>query len=38
MMLFEKAVRWGYSCGVKCLSGSLHAADVHLFRKMANKN
>jgi len=32
----KKAVLWGYTCELKCLSGLLHEADARLFRKMAN--
>ena len=34
--LLKKAVRWGYSCELKCLSDLSHEADARLFRKMAN--
>jgi len=36
MLFGKKAVRWGYSCELKCLSDLLHEADAHLFWKMAN--
>jgi len=32
----KKAVRWGYSCELKCLSDLLHETNAHLFRKMGN--
>ena len=35
-MLLKKAVRWGYNCELKRLSGLLHEADAQLFRKMVN--
>jgi len=33
---FIKAVRWGYSCELKRLSGLLHEAEAQLFRKVVN--
>jgi len=30
---FGKAVRWGYSCELKCLYVLLHEADANLFWK-----
>jgi len=35
-VFLKTAVRWGYSCELKCLSDLLREEDVHLFRKIAN--